>query len=133
MPLHPNESAVSETIATVLVVALTVIMAALIASYLLGMLNGISQTRTVAATADQPDPTHILVTYRGGPDQTLLSNLTIIWPSGVSQKINFPKVGDVYTATNVAAPYNVTSGKDHVVVTAIFANNMSQVILDTFV
>ena len=36
-------------------------------------------------------------------------------------------------ATNGAAPYNVTSGQDHVVVTAIFANNMSQVILDTFV
>ena len=92
-----NESAVSETIATVLVVALTVIMAALIAAYLFGMLNGILQTRTVAATADQPDPTHILVTYRGGPDQAILSNLTIIWPSGVSQRINFPKVGDVYS------------------------------------
>jgi archaeal type IV pilus assembly protein PilA len=128
-----SESAVSETIGTILIVALTVIMAALIAAYLFGMMSSVPQTRTVAATADQPDPTHILVTYRGGPDQALLANLTIIWPSGVSQRIDLPKVGDVYTATNVAAPYNVTPGKDHVVVTAIFANNMSQVILDTFV
>ncbi len=135
MPKSVNESAVSESIGVVLVVALTVIMAALVAAYMFGMLNGILPFRTLAVTADQPDSSHIIVTYRGGPDQGILANLTILWPDGkTSQKINFPKVGDVYTATNGAAPpYNVTSGKDHVVVSATFVNNMTQVVLDTFV
>ena len=129
-----NESAVSENIATILIVALTVIMAALIAAYLFGMMSGVSQTRTLAVTASQPDTTHILVTYQGGPDQKILSNLTIHWPDGVtSQRIDFPKVGDSYVATNVGSVANVTSGKDHIVVSATFANNMSQVVLDTFV
>ena len=68
MKTHKNESAVSETIATILIVALTVIMAALIASYQFGMMNDVSQSRTIPVTTDQPDPTHIVVTYRSGPD-----------------------------------------------------------------
>lgn len=133
MSKSANESAVSESIGVILVVALTVIMAALVAAYMLGMLNGVPQTRTIAVTADQTDSTHVIVTYRGGPDQGSLANLTILWPSGKSQKVDFPKVGDVYTATNFATPLNVTSGKDHIVVSATFVNNMHQVILDTFV
>ena len=44
-------------------------MSALIAAYVFGMMNGIPLTRTLAVTATQTDPTHIQVTYRGGPDQ----------------------------------------------------------------
>ena len=129
-----NESAVSEVIGVVLAVALTVILAAIVAAYLFGMLNGIPITRTIAVTATQIDPSHISVTYRGGPDQAILNNLSINWPDGTTvQRIDFPKVGDVYTATNIGAVNNVTAGKDHVVVSARFANNMSQVVLDTFV
>jgi archaeal type IV pilus assembly protein PilA len=131
---QPNvESAVSETIATVLMVALVVILAAIVAAYMFGMLNGVPPARLLAVTADQPDPSHIIVTYRGGPNQAGLSNLSITWPSGATQAIPFPKVGDVYTATNIAAPYNVTSGRDHVVVVALYPNNESTVVLDTFV
>lgn len=129
-----NESAVSEVIGVVLAVALTVILAAIVAAYLFGMLNGIPMTRTIAVTATQIDPSHISVTYRGGPDQAILSNLSIHWPDGVTvQRIDFPNVGEVYTATNIGALHNVTAGKDHVVVAGIFANNMSQVVLDTYV
>jgi Archaeal Type IV pilin, N-terminal len=131
-----NESGVSEIIGVILIVSLTVILTAIVAADMLGMLNGILPFRTIAVTADQTDSSHIIVTYRGGPDQGSLANLTIIWPSGVSQRIDFPKVGAVYTATNVLAPpgpFNVTSGKDHVVVSAAFTNNINQVVLDTFV
>ncbi len=128
-----KESAVSEVIGVVLVVALTVIMAAIIAAYLFGMMNGISLTRTVAVTVQQTTLSTIEVTYRGGPDQGILQNLSIIWPSGVREVIDFPKIGEVYRATNMGVPLNVTSGRDHVVVTGHFPNNMSQVVLDTFV
>ncbi len=128
-----NEPGVSEIMGVILILALVVILAAIVAADMLGMLNGLFPFHTVAVTADQTDSTHILVTYRGGADQGSLANLTITWPSGVSQRIDFPKVGDVYTATNFAAPFNVTSGKDHIVVSAAFANNINQVVLDTFV
>ncbi|HUH79481.1 MAG TPA: hypothetical protein VLY83_06250, partial [Methanoregula sp.] len=94
-----------------------------------GMLNGIPLTRMIAVTAAQTDSSHIIVTYRGGPDAASLANLTINWPDGTRQFVNFPKIGDVYTATGA----NVTAGKDHVVVAALWQNNMSQVVLDTFV
>ena len=134
MKKNENESAVSESIGVVLVVALTVIMASIIAAYLFGMMSGVPQTHSIAVTATKTDPTHISVTYRGGPDQTNLGNLSIIWPDGTNQMVNLPKVGDVYTATNVGAgPQNVTAGKNHVVVTAIWKNNQTQVVLDTLI
>lgn len=123
----------SETIATVLIVALVVIMAAIVAAYLFGMMNGVPSARLLAVTASQPDQSHVVVTYRGGPNQMGLSNLSITWPSGAIQVIQFPRVGDVYTATNIAPPYNATTGKDHVVVVAIYPYNETSVVLDTFV
>jgi archaeal type IV pilus assembly protein PilA len=132
--LNPeNESAVSEVIGVILIVALTVIMAAIIAAYVFGMMEGVPQSRTVVATVDQPDGSHMYVTYRGGPDHAMLSSLTIMWPSGTQQTIVSPKIGDVYAATNIGAVPNVTPGRDHVVVTGHFKNNMAQVILDAFV
>jgi len=132
-----NESGVSEIIGVILIISLMVILAAIVVADMMGMLNGILPTRTIAVTTDQPDPSHIVVTYRGGPDQGSLANLTIFWPDGKTfQRIDFPKIGDVYTASNVLAPpgpFNVTSGRDHVVVSATFANNMTQVVLDTYV
>ena len=124
-----DESAVSETIGVVLAVALTVILAAIVAAYMFGMLNGIPLSRIVAVTAAQTDPSHISVTYRGGPDAASLANLSITWPDGTYQMVNFPKIGDIYTATGA----NVTAGKDHVVVAAIWQGNVSQVVLDTYV
>ena len=69
----------------------------------------------------------------GGPDQASLAQFIILWPAGVQDIVSSPKVGDVYPATNIGAGINVTPGKDHVVVTAVFKNNASQVVLDTFV
>ena len=124
-----NESAVSESIGVILAVALTVILAAIVAAYMFGMLNGVPLSRIIAVTAMQTDPSHISVTYRGGPDAASLANLSITWPDGTNQLVNFPKIGDIYTATGA----NVTAGKDHVVVAALWQNNMSQVVLDTYV
>jgi hypothetical protein len=128
-----NESAVSEVIGVVLIVAITVILASIIAAYTFGMMSEVPLTRTIAVTATQTDQNMILVTYRGGPDQAILSNLSIIWPDNTHQLVDFPKVGDVYKATNIGSTPNATPGKDHVVVTAIFKNNVQQVALESFV
>lgn len=132
-----NDSAISEVIGVILVVALTVIMAAIIASYAFGLMQGVPMSRMVLLTADQPDPTvpSMYVTYRGGPDHAMLNAITIQWPDGITkQTITSPKVGDIYYATNGAGPKNVTPGhEDHIVVVGHFQNNFDQVILETWI
>jgi len=60
-----KESAVSEAVGVILMVAITVIMATIIAAYASGMMQGIQLTRSVIVTVEQSDPSHISVTYRG--------------------------------------------------------------------
>lgn len=126
MSLEINESAVSESIGVILMVALTVVMGAIIAVNMFGMVQGIPQTRTIVVTVDQqPDGTHLL-TYRGGPDQFLLNSLTIVWPDGTEESWS-PMIG-------YQTPLkNVTAGKNHVLVTGHFQNNINQVVLDTWI
>jgi archaeal type IV pilus assembly protein PilA len=139
------ESAVSEVIGIVLVVALTVIMAALVAAYLFGMLNGISPTRTVAVTVDQPDTSHIIVTYRGGPDAgsfsygtvsitdvagTVVAAANCANSTHAATTILGGKIGSTVTCTGTTDQF---AGKEHVVVAARFSNNVNQVVLDTLV
>jgi archaeal type IV pilus assembly protein PilA len=130
-----KESAVSEIIGVILVVSLTVIMAGIIGAYLFGYIDsGIVVSHIITLTARQVSPSVIEVTYRGGPDYANLQNLTITWPSGTQQYVPFPKIGDIYRATNYGPPYNVTPGDDRVVVVGHFphgATQMSQVVLDT--
>jgi hypothetical protein len=134
MDNEAKESAVSEVIGVILVVALTVIMAAIIAAYMFGMMDNTGMsTHIIALTAQQVSPSLIEVTYRGGPDQGILQNLTITWPSGARQFVPFPKIGDVYKATNIGPPYNVTSDKDRVLVVGHFPMGRTQVVLDATV
>jgi hypothetical protein len=129
MKNEAKESAVSEVLGVILIVALTVIMAAIIAAFVFGLMQGIPMSRTVVVTVDQPDSSHMYVTYRGGPDHTLLKSLTIMWPSGVLQTVTSPEIGKAYTVPNPGA----TPGIDHIVVTGHFQNNFDQVVLDTYV
>ena len=51
MALHKNDEAVSPVIGVILMVAITVILAAVIAAYVFGMTGNTQKTRLVAATA----------------------------------------------------------------------------------
>ena len=130
-----KESAVSEVVGIILMVALTVFMAAIIAAYASGMMQGIPLTRSVIVTVEQSDPSHISVTYRGGPDNALLESLTIKWPDGTTeQTITSPTVGNKFIVTNIGfGPKNVTSGSDRIMVIGHFRNNIDQIVLDTMV
>jgi len=128
-----KESAVSEVIGVILVVALTVIMAAIIGAYMFGMMDSTGFTpHILSVTAHQASPSLIEVRYLGGPDYKSLENLTINWPSGARELIPFPKIGDVYKARNYGVPLNVTPGDyDHIIVVGHFSMGASQVVLDT--
>ena len=134
MKFNKNDEAVSPVIGVILMVAITVILAAVIAAFVFGMAGNISKTKVVAATAQQPDANHIVVTYQGGQDA--LTCVGVIWTvtDSTGASIGYTEMGSKGYTTALTVGYSATltgtSGKDHVVATAFFSDGSSQVILD---
>jgi flagellin-like protein len=124
-----KEDAVSPVIGVILMVAITVILAAVIAAFVFGMAGGISKTKSVAATARQSGSAGIVVTWQGGPDNVQVKsyNVTMI-DSATPQGNNLPP-----TVGNSTQWGYGTSSNDHVIVVATFNDGTQQVILDTYV
>ena len=161
MKFMKNEDAVSPVIGVILMVAITVILAAVIAAFVFGMAGNVQKTKVVAATVTQSG--YVLqITYQGGSDDASLQYLKISNPSNVTAT-----AGPWYTgasnggdtglngATSVAltttlpvsplpankpavgAVYRLidkgTAARDQVTVVGHFADGADQVILDTTV
>jgi len=123
-----NEEAVSPVIGVILMVAITVILAAVIAAFVFGMAGNISSSKTVAVTATHNGDT-ITATLAGGADVGLLSALTMT-VNGVDADTDFTTftVGSQASDTTSVASGN----QNHVVVTATFTDGTSQVVLDAY-
>jgi archaeal type IV pilus assembly protein PilA len=143
------DSAVSPIIGVILMVAITVILAAVIATFVFGMATNIPTTRTLAITVDNPDSDHLVIVYKGGSDAASFSygNVTITpstgpavtkWantsPNGASaaqQYILGNKIGN--SVIGISATTGQFTGKDLVIVTAKFNDGSSQVVLNTYI
>jgi len=125
MKFTKNEEAVSPVIGVILMVAITVILAAVIAAFVFGMAGNISKTKVIAATASQQGSTTIYITYQGGQDHIQVASLSYII-AGVSGTFPSTVVGTTVSGTG-------STGQDKVTVTANFNDGSSQVILDTYV
>ena len=68
MAFTKNDQAVSPVIGVILMVAITVILAAVIAAFVFGMAGNISKTKVVAVTGARIDANHVLFTNDGGQD-----------------------------------------------------------------
>ena len=146
MKFLKREDAVSPVIGVILMVAITVILAAVIAAFVFGMASGVSKTKTVAATAKKMGTT-VTITYQGGQDDVLLQNLSFQFADNGTQFCN----GATAMATgasclNAGVPYKPSVGQSfstgalgswptstHVTTTANFNDGSAQVILDTYV
>ena len=125
--LRDDEDAVSPVVGVILMVAITVIMAAVIGAFVYGYGGSMVQSKDVAAVA-RLQGTELFVTYMGGPDQNLVTDL----------KGSSVGAGDLDTLTSVVGSSVKVTGAsteqdNHVVVTATFSDGTSAVILDTFV
>jgi flagellin-like protein len=133
MNFHENEEAVSPVIGVILMVAITVILAAVIAVFVFGMAGDVQSTKSVACTAKQTDADTIRITYMGGNDHASVIDINVKI-NGTDPSTDFvsspPGVGEFAELTS--ATY-VTTGQDPVVVTATFSDGSTQVILDTTV
>jgi flagellin-like protein len=127
MKFNKNDEAVSPVIGVILMVAITVILAAVIAAFVFGMAGGISSTKSVAATAQQVGigTNAVTVTYQGGADAIDVMSL--------SAKFGTLDAVPLSTVVGSTVSGAGTEGQDHVVVTATFSDGSSQVILDTYV
>jgi len=136
--------AVSPVIGVILMVAITVILAAVIAAFVFGMASGVSKTKNIAVTAKKVGTT-IMVTYDGGPDDSTVVNLNATFDNNGT---NFATVGTAFqlggVATKPAVGQSFTTSGDnggtawvnvptHTVITGWFNDGTSQVVLDTYV
>ena len=123
-----GEDAVSPVIGVILMVAITVILAAVIAAFVFGMAGGVTKTKTVAATARQ-NGNDIVVTWEGGQDNSYVTGYGVnLKDGGTMQVFNSAIVGNTSIFLGQGTPAN-----DHVVVNASFTDGSGQVILDTYV
>lgn len=139
MQPYSSENAVSAVIAIVLMVAITVILAALVASITMGMGTNIQKTKIITGTVSQSDATKIIVTYFGGQDQNTCTGIRwdITDSSGSTQMTMMGYTSPTYS-TQLAVGSEITFtgsfiGKDHVVATAYFMDGTQQVIIDNFI
>ncbi|MGV8110295.1 type IV pilin N-terminal domain-containing protein [Methanospirillum sp.] len=123
--MYKKDDAVSPVIGVILMVAITVILAAVIAAFVFGMAGNVSKTKNVAVVADSPTTTEIVVTYHGGQDADEVEHITVTWADDSTTTLP-NTVGKSVTGTG-------TAGKDHVTAVGTFADGSSQVLLDTYV
>jgi flagellin-like protein len=140
MVTRKNDEAVSPVIGVILMVAITVILAAVIAAFVFGMSGNITKTKIVAVTAQQPDAKHITVTYQGGQDaQSFVSGNVTVTESGdvactglAYLPLDRLLTTEVGSSVSVSNTNDCFTGKDHVVATGTFGDGSKQVLLDTY-
>ena len=139
-----NDEAVSPVIGVILMVAITVILAAVIAAFVFGMSGNISKTKTVAVTVQKVDSNNVSIMNNGGQDGGALTslNVTTTPPSsgcagiGVSGTTNCYVSGNPVPVGQSVRAYttgNAFAGRTQVVVVGGFNDGSQQVLLDTYV
>ncbi len=141
-----NEEAVSPVIGVILMVAITVILAAVIAAFVFGMAGNIQKTKVVAATESRVNSSYISSTYQGGQDSGSLQGIS--WTAnGANATATCNTAGTdigtgdadnyVYgTGTNGILPigalmYIEAPSNSHIIGLGQFSDGSTQVIIDT--
>jgi archaeal type IV pilus assembly protein PilA len=135
-----NDNAVSPVIGVILMVAITVILAAVIAAFVFGMAGNIQKTKVVAATMQRADASNIAVTYQGGQDAAMVKSLfwtfTPTTGTATSYDMDAPLIAgtsQLLVGTSKTVTSTSFSGKVHVVAVAYFTDNTQQVIVDNII
>jgi archaeal type IV pilus assembly protein PilA len=127
MKFTKNDEAVSPVIGVILMVAITVILAAVIAAFVFGMAGNIQKTKVVAASAAH-NGAAVTVVYNGGQDAGQVVGLN----ASVNGNANHAFSGVVGKAYTFPAGEITPTSQNHVIVTALFNDGSTQVILDTY-
>jgi len=148
MKFTKNDEAVSPVIGVILMVAITVILAAVIAAFVFGMAGNIQKSHTVAVTMTRNTggaTGSVTATYHGGQDATSLQ--TIHWTVDGADAVGVSgttltagvegtagatlSVGSVATFTANTVGANAINGKNHIIGVGHFSDGSDQVLTDT--
>jgi flagellin-like protein len=107
--ISKNDEGVSAVIGVILMVAITVILAAVIAAFVFGMVGNVNQKHTPSFTVTRLDATNVQVTLQnmGGATNVTAFTVTqpggdaIVWNDGTITDTTPLKVGDVGTIAAV--------------------------------
>jgi flagellin-like protein len=116
-----NEEAVSPVIGVILMVAITVILAAVIAAFVFGMAGNVKSTKVVVYTADRPTTGTVRVTCAGGQD---IGSLTSVAWGGAA--VNSGTIGTTvgsFATTDLAA-------NSRLILVGTFSDGSQQILLD---
>ncbi|RXE55397.1 hypothetical protein ABH15_11660 [Methanoculleus taiwanensis] len=142
MNFRENEDAVSPVIGVILMVAITVILAAVIAAFVFGMAGSVDTQKNVAIGVKQVATNNLQVTVQGGQDLPELQYLKVTIDGGtaiytidgqstleattaVKVVTSSLSVGEVFTAAGLS------DSNDHVVVVGHFNDGKEQLLIDT--
>lgn len=141
-----NDQGVSPVIGVILMVAITVILAAVIAAFVFGMAGNIQKSKTVAATVSKASQSAIDVTYQGGQDASSLSSLAVTITPGTGATIagvatTADVTGTISSTVGSSEKFTIGTGaatdsfgvNAHVVVVGIWTDNTRSVVLDTYI
>ena len=143
MIVRRNGDAVSEVIGIILLVAITVIIAAVIAMYVFGVPANLTKTKIVAVTAQLENSGDIVIMYQGGQDDQTLSSIRITAPDSttwhpIDSSGTLSDSGSTYAKPNIGAVMRLNKNplwpdRKHILVVGTFIDGADQVILDTYV
>ena len=137
-----NEEAVSPVIGVILMVAITVILAAVIAAFVFGMAGNIQKTKVVAATESRVNSSYITAVYQGGQDSGSLQG--IYWTvNGANATVTSSTANTAITSNYVYGTGSTgllpigtfmtisAAANSHVIGLGSFSDGSTQVIVDT--
>ncbi len=126
--MYKREEAVSPVIGVILMVAITVILAAVIAAFVFGMAGNVQKTKNVAFTVERSatSQTDGLVTFQGGKDAKDVSVADILVGTSTTAQTGPTIIGSSQTITGLSA-----GQKTKVVIRVTFRDGSQQVVVDT--
>lgn len=132
-----NDNAVSPVVGVILLVAITVIMAAIIAAFIFGYGTTLHRQRFVGLSANQINGTHIIVTYSGGADSSDVDCVTFRL-NDEERTLSTDKICNCNGAYepncigDSVSLSNATTGKDHLVGIGLFLDGSTYTVMDTY-
>jgi flagellin-like protein len=123
-----NDEAVSPVIGVILMVAITVILAAVIAAFVFGMSGNIQKTKVVSVSLTRTNATNVNAIFNGGQDASSTYNITF---SGTSVTTTTMGTGTSSIAVGTMKSIPVSASPCQVIAVGQFSDGSSQIVLDT--
>jgi len=121
-----NEEAVSPVIGVILMVAVTVILAAIIAAFVFNMAGNIQSSKTVGMTLTQNASGYGIATITGGPDLKTLKQVNVSI-AGATEAVLIPS-GSIAVGKYSGTATTVSGNR--VILIGYFTDGSSQMLID---